>query len=417
MGPLVNRDAVQVIIRRTMKNFSSYVNKVIKFRFCGKDLSFSLSHGLFSSFDVDEGTRLLLKGIAQQVDLESTGSCLDVGCGVGVIGLCIRGRLPQAAVVMQDRDALAAAFAAENGRENGLVGVEVQCVLAFHGLEGRLFDLVTANLPAKAGQPVLEAFLRNIGAFLTPRGVAAIVVVAPLVPFTLSTLKALGCRIVHSEITKKHTALHFRPGEPSSAGSLPPPDLAPYIRGRQAFSAPEVSYEIETAWSLPDFDTLGYSLSLSFDALRVQPVKGELLVWNPGQGHIAAYLLRRHARAISGISLASRDSLELEITRRNLQTFGREPRVAGPAPSEIGLLDILPPASVDFLVASPHPIPRVPWQTEMAEAAAVLVKPGGFLFVVTTSTEAHRFLDDLHGWRLVESRKQLGHRALLLKRQ
>jgi len=399
-----------------MKNFSSYVNKIIKFRFCGKDLSFSLSHGLFSSFDIDEGTRLLLKGIAQQIDLDVVGSCLDVGCGVGVIGLCIRGRVPHATIVMQDRDALAAAFAAENSRENGAEGVEVQCGLALHGMEGRSFDLVTSNLPAKAGLPVLEAFFRGVGAFLTPGGIVAVVVVAPLVPFALSTLKDIGCQIVYSDTTKKHTALHFRPGKSSSAGGMPPADLAPYIRGMQVFSVPEVSYEIETAWSLPDFDTLGYSLSLSFDVLRTRPVKGEVLVWNPGQGHLAAYLLRRYRQAISGINLASRDSLELEITRRNLRTFGREPRVRGSVPSEIGLLDILPSASVDFLCAAPHPIPRVPWQPEMAEAAAVLVKPGGFLFVVSTSTEAHRFLDDLHGWRLVESRKQLGHRALLLKR-
>ena len=398
-----------------MKNFSSYVNKIIKFRFCGKDLSFSLSHALFSSFDIDEGTRLLLKGIAQQIDLESTGSCLDIGCGVGVIGICIRGRLPRASVVMQDRDALAAAFAEENSRENGAEGIEVRCGLAFHGMEGRLFDLVTSNLPAKAGQPVLEAFFRHIASFLTPQGVAAIVVVAPLVPFTLSTLKAFGCQIIHLEATKGHTALHFRPGQIPSAGNMPPSELTPYIRGKQAFSAPEASYEIETAWSLPDFDTLGYSLSLSFDVLRTQSVRGELLLWNPGQGHAAAYLLRRHARAISGISLASRDSLELEITRRNLRTFGREPRVAHSVPSEIGLVDILPRASIDFLFAAPHPIPRVPWQPEMAEAAAVLVKPGGMLFVVSTSTEAHRFLADLRGWRLVESRKQNGHRALLLK--
>jgi precorrin-6B methylase 2 len=399
-----------------MKDFSSYVNKIIKFRFYGKDLSFSLSHALFSSFDIDEGTRLLLKGIAQHIDLESVGSCLDIGCGVGVIGICIHGRLPRASVVMQDRDALAAAFAEKNSRENGAEGIEVRCGLAFHSLEGRSFDLLTSNLPAKAGQPVLEAFFRHVAAFLTPRGVAAVVVVAPLVPFTLSTLKMLGCEIIYSEATKRHSALHFRPGEPSSTGSVFPSDLSPYIRGKQVFSTPEVSYEIETAWSLPDFDTLGYPLSISFDLLRAQPVKGELLVWNPGQGHLVAYLLRRHGRAISGISLASRDSLELEITRRNLGTFGREPRLSRAVPSEIGLLDILPRASIDFLCAAPHPIPRVPWQSEMAEAASFIVKPGGLLFSVSTSTEAHRLLADLHGWRLIASRKQYGHRALLLKR-
>ncbi len=399
-----------------MKHFSSYVNKIIKFRFCGKDLTFSLSHALFSSFDIDEGTRLLLKGIAQHIDLDEVRSCLDIGCGVGVIGICIHSRSPAATVVLQDRDAMAVAFAEENSRKNGGEAIEVQCGLAFHHLDGRSFDLVTSNLPAKAGQPVLEAFFRHVAAFLTPQGRAAVVVVAPLVPFTLSTLKALGCEIVHSETTKRHTTLHFRPGQAHAIGTTPLPDLAPYIRGRQEFSGPDVSYEIETAWSLPDFDTLGYSLSVSLDLLRAQPVKGELLAWNPGQGHLVAYLLRRHSRAVSGISLASRDSLELEITRRNLGAFGREPRTAAAIPSEIGLLDILPRASIDFFCAAPHPIPRVPWQSEMAEAATVVVKPGGMLFIVSTSTEAHRFLAGLRGWRLVASRKQYGCRALLLKR-
>jgi hypothetical protein len=71
---------------------------------------------------------------------------------------------------------------------------------------------------------------------------------------------------------------------------------------------------------------------------------------------------------------------------------------------------------MDFFCAAPHPIPRVPWQSEMAEAAAAIVKRRGMLFIISTSTESHRFLASLRGWQLIESRKQFGYRALLLKR-
>jgi hypothetical protein len=52
----------------------------------------------------------------------------------------------------------------------------------------------------------------------------------------------------------------------------------------------------------------------------------------------------------------------------------------------------------------------------MAEAAAAIVKRRGMLFIISTSTESHRFLASLRGWQLIESRKQFGYRALLLKR-
>jgi predicted RNA methylase len=398
------------------KALAPYVNKTVGLRFKGQDLRFDLSHALFSSFDIDEGTRLLLKSIAQQVDLDGVRSCLDIGCGVGVIGICISRGSPRTSVVMQDRDALAAAFAQENGRANGCAGIDVDCGLAFHHLARRSFDLVTSNLPAKAGQPVLTAFFRQVAAFLTPRGTSAVVVVAPLAGFATASIKSFGYEIIHTEATAKYTVLHFRSGAESSAERSGSESIAPYIRTKRTFSPPDTCYELETAWSLPDFDVLGYALSLSFDMLRTVPVRGELLVWNPGQGHWPAYLLEQHARAISGITLAGRDSLELEISNHNLRARGKEADLVRALPSEIGLIDLLPRGSVDFFCAAPHPIPRVPWQPEMAEAAAWIVKPGGRLHLVTTSTEAHRLLETVRGWRLLESRKRFGYRALLLER-
>jgi 16S rRNA G1207 methylase RsmC len=149
----------------------SYVNKTTRLKFQGLDLEFLLSHALFSSFEVDAGTKLLLKTLAQRVDLDSVRTVLDEGTGTGVIGVAIGARYPEANVLCRDRDALALAFTEANWRlatgsdpkadagpnlrfrtEGGLLGL---------GLEDRNFDLVASNVPAKAGNPVLERFFMD----------------------------------------------------------------------------------------------------------------------------------------------------------------------------------------------------------------------------------------------------------------
>jgi SAM-dependent methyltransferase len=398
-----------------------FVNKTAELRFDGRDLRFHLSHGLFSSFDVDEGTRLLLKSIAQRVDLETLGSCLDVGCGVGVIGISIKARAAQARVVMQDRDALAAAFARDNSLLNGQAQSEVDCGLAFWHLAGRRFDLVTSNLPAKAGTPVLESFFRQAPAFLTPQGIAAVVIVAPLARLALSTVTSLGHEVLYSESTKAYTVLHFRAGAGTAEAVAGPSDtgpsdsLEPYIRLTTPFTAPGAAYELQTAWSLPDFDTVGHAVSLAFDALSEITLKGDVLFWNPGQGHLPAFMLARLANAVSGISLASRDFLQLAATEHNLRGFGRSARRVSAVASESGLRHAFADASFDFLCAMPQPIPRAPWQANLAEAARGLLRPGGRVLVVSKSTEIHRFLEYTHGLQLVRSKKRYGERVVVLK--
>jgi 16S rRNA G1207 methylase RsmC len=392
----------------------AYVNKIVPFRFSGHDMTFRLSHGLFSSFDIDEGTRLLLKSIAQRVDLGRVGSLLDVGCGVGVIGVSIKCKAPHVRVLMQDRDALAAEFARENALANKAECL-VDCGLAFWHLAGSRFDLVTFNIPAKAGEPVLRSLLEDMARCLAPEGRAAFVIVASLAELALDTVRGLAGEIVHQERTHDYLVLHFRKAASSGHNEETAENLQPYIRNRHAFSHGGISYELDTAWSMPDFDTLGYALQSCFDIVEELKVRGEILVWNPGQGHLPASILNVNGSAVEAVRLAGRDSLELAVAAHNLVQMGGKPASVSAVPFEAGLPDILPAGSVDFLCASPHPVPRAPWQQEMARAAGTLLKPGGRLLLVSTSTEVHRFLADLRGFLLLESRKRFGFRAVLLK--
>jgi 16S rRNA G1207 methylase RsmC len=101
----------------------AYSNREVPFRFRGIDFRFALSLGLFSSADIDRGSRLLLKVLSRLLDESPSGGLpprrvLDAGCGIGVIGICAARALmaagsPPLAVRAQDRDELARIFSGE----------------------------------------------------------------------------------------------------------------------------------------------------------------------------------------------------------------------------------------------------------------------------------------------------------------
>jgi SAM-dependent methyltransferase len=377
---------------------------------------FRLSHALFSSFDVDDGTRLLLKSIAARVDMAGVRSVLDVGCGVGVLGICVGAHAPTADVLLRDRDALAAALAAENAAANRLPRAATGVALGLRGLGERGFDLILCNVPAKAGAPVIGSLFQEAAAHLAPEGMAAFVIVEPLAELGLSAAAAAALETSWTERGGRYLVLHLRRA-PSAAPAPIPPDISAYIRGKGSWTCEETTWEAETAFSLPDFDTLGYSILSALPVLSDAAVKGEVLVWNPGQGHIPVFLARRRGRWLKGISLASRDALELAISERNLRSCGMAPLAVGALPTEESLARARPPGSVDLLCAVPHPVPRVPWQEDLLASARALLSPRGRLLVTTTSTEAQRLLAVRGGFRLAAGRKHLGFRTVLLERQ
>ncbi len=393
-----------------------YVNKTVSFRFDGRDFQFHLSHALFSSFDIDDGSRFLLKSVAARMRLGDVRSILDVGCGVGALGICVGAHAPQAHVLMQDRDTLAAGFAARNAALNGLGRTSAVAGLAFQGLGESRFDLLLCNIPAKAGTPVIESFFREASVRLSAEGVAAFVIVAPLAELARTAAARAGLEISWTEQNARYSVLHLRRDNPTSGPEPAAADISPYIRGRAAWSFAGTSYEIETVHSLPDFDTVGYSLANVLSLLSEMRVSGRVLIWNPGQGHLCAFLLSRKGNSISAISIAGRDTLELAITERNLRSRGRPPRHVRPLPAEAALATAWEPGSFDLLCAAPLPVPRVPWQADLLCSARVLLSPGGRLLVSSTSTETQRLLASHEGFRPVESRKHAGFRAVLLDR-
>ena len=96
------------------------INKEVRAYTAGRDLTFSLSMGLFSSNCIDAGTRLLIDTLLEHVELKQASTILDAGCGTGVIGISLASLDSRPEVTCCDRDALALSFTKLNSIRNAV---------------------------------------------------------------------------------------------------------------------------------------------------------------------------------------------------------------------------------------------------------------------------------------------------------
>ncbi len=389
---------------------TQFSNKQATLRFSRQELHLSLSQSLFSSFDIDVGTRLLLKTIAKEMPLDDVQTVLDMGCGVGALGLALAKAAPHISLTAQDRDALAVAFTQLNARQNKIEALNALGGLAFQGVEGS-FDLIVANLPGKAGEPVLRYWLGEMAARLADGGKTAVVIVNPLAPFIAETLQQQGSEIVFREAGKGHTVFHFRGGQPTIETADP---LQPYTRGQFPFKLGQQTLTLRTVYNLPEFDTLGHHTALAIGTGKNETVSGHVLVWNPGQGHMPLYLHRQFGPHLSHITLAGRDALSLQISAANLLAYGADPQhiTRQHVPHLLALH-----GRFDWIVIFPEADPGVPWENYLLPAIYERLNKNGRCLLTAKSAFVFRLLAAPHALRKVRDRKKRGFRALLLARE
>ncbi len=402
-------------------NLEPLINKTVPLRFAGADIKISLSHALFSSYDIDSGTRLLLKALATQAKLEEAKSLCDIGCGTGVIGIAAAKAFPALKVLSRDRDALALAFTRMNAAANDLGRLECSAGLLLDEGMPSDQDRIASNLPAKAGREALEDFFQRAPAYLSPNGSVWVVIVNSLAPLAETAIRQAGHEILFKEASKEHSVFGFCAGagvgrvadavavaganaaiaaelraEKSSA--FPPigASLAPYIRGSFHFSWDLASYDLESARDIPDFDSPGFGLSLCVKFLEsrfcldlaVNTPRG-ICVWAPGQGHIPLYCAS--AWGERRFLLAGRDFLELSLTARNLKRAFPETCLTighGPDPgafedeAELGLAVT---GGYGTIIAFPELVPGYPWQEGLFSMARQVLPEGGSLIIQSSS--------------------------------
>jgi 16S rRNA (guanine1207-N2)-methyltransferase len=299
-----------------------YFKKTVTLRAGERRLTLAVSQELFSSHQVDRGTRQLLRSVQSRLT-QAPAAVLDLGCGYGALGLGSKALYPAAEVHMVDRDALAVHYAGLNAERNGFADLQTYGSLAYDRLRRRRFDLVVSNLPGKAPERFFRHVLENGCRHLEPGGLLAIVVVSPLAEQIRAFAEATPClELELDETAREHVVLHLRgTGAPSPDGadSL---SSGVYDRGRMALRLDGRQVDVGTVYGLPEFDTLAYDTELVKELVEEAGTGagGRLLAVRPGQGHRA--VLAAHRLSAGSVTLVDRDLLALEVTRGNLAGTG-----------------------------------------------------------------------------------------------
>ncbi len=159
--------------------FDPYYKKRIPYTLRGQRFIFDVGHTIFSSFQVDEGTDLLLRLIEPAVT--DPQRILDLGCGCGVIGICLARRFPNAEVTLVDKDLLAVRYARHNAALNDTPNVTVMGSVGLSDAPPGPYDLIVSNIPAKIGDYAIEhEFVLAPLRYLRPGGEYWFVVVSGL---------------------------------------------------------------------------------------------------------------------------------------------------------------------------------------------------------------------------------------------
>lgn len=155
----------------------SYFKKQIIYPFEGRKFVFDVAETLFSSFDLDHGTDVLIRNITTT----DPKSILDLGCGYGPIGIVLASKYPNAQVVMVDRDLLAVKYSQLNISGNNISNAKALGSVGMEAVQDQNFDLIVSNIPAKIGdEGITQEFILTPFEHLNPNGELWIAVVNAL---------------------------------------------------------------------------------------------------------------------------------------------------------------------------------------------------------------------------------------------
>lgn len=147
------------------KNIKSE-RKLIKFNFNNKDFSIYSDNGVFSKDRLDYGTRVLLNS----VDIDKLfGNVLDLGCGLGVVGIILGTFNKDINIDMADINERAIDLAKNNLVLNN-VKANVFVSDIYSNIDNK-YDFIITNPPIRAGKSVVRGFLLGSYDYLKDNGI------------------------------------------------------------------------------------------------------------------------------------------------------------------------------------------------------------------------------------------------------
>ena len=161
----------------------------------GEFYSFYTAPGVFSSKKLDKGTLLLAEYMEVPV-----GRLLDLGCGIGVLGIVAAKSSPATQVILTDVNIRATYLARKNVELNDVKeNTRIRTGNLYEPVKKEKFDTVVSNPPISAGLKVIEKLLQGAKISLNDGGKLQLVVRKGVEPIMKKMEKTFG----NVEIVKK----------------------------------------------------------------------------------------------------------------------------------------------------------------------------------------------------------------------
>lgn len=130
--------------------------RIITYAAGGKTIKLKTEAGVFARDRVDFGTHSLLTVLYRQ-DLAGK-RILDIGCGIGVIGICLAAAFPDADVTMTDINVRAVALANDNCQRNNVPNCRATVSDLYADVLGP-YDVIVTNPPIRAGKAIVHRII------------------------------------------------------------------------------------------------------------------------------------------------------------------------------------------------------------------------------------------------------------------
>ncbi len=386
-----------------------YFKKEVKYQYRGRTLNFRVSQELFSSQDIDTGTKHLLKTLTDE-GFENYKKVLDFGCGYGPIAIALKTACPSSEVHGVDKDALALDYASQNAKINNVSAVKIYPSLGYDDVLDDNFDLIVSNIPGKVGNKVLSHILKDARFHLGPQGRVAIVVIDAIGDYVTEVLSDPGIKILFRKRWPGHLVFHyqFQVSTPSMTETKSQ-SLATgiYARGKNI---------IDTTYNLPEFNTISFDTQLLLS--RLKAVKSRQIenavVFNPGQGYIPVALTK--LTQVQEINLTDRDLQALRVSRMNLINNGY-PSIRISLSHQAGIRgEKSVPADLILGILPEKDNPAV--QAMFVRQSAARLARGGMMILASGSTAITRVADKINSEKflsIVNRQKSKGRSVVVLK--
>lgn len=176
--------------------------RTFKYTYKNNLLEFTSDLGVFSKDRVDFGTNILLNSLP---DLKNYNSLLDVGCGVGVIGITLSKTYPSLNTLMVDVNERCIELANKNCLSNK---VKAQAILSnlYENVTDK-YDIIISNPPIRAGKKVVFGVVE--GAYSTLNDKGEIYVVIQKKQGAESLLKRMNEVFSNAEVVNKEKGYYI----------------------------------------------------------------------------------------------------------------------------------------------------------------------------------------------------------------